>query len=290
VNRLFCEILTLFLFCVYANVANAESFVLDDKGTKLSNEKPARRIISLAPHLTEMLFSAGAGQYIVGTVSYSDYPASAKSIKRIGSYDKFSLEQIITLRPDLIVAWESGNPHHIIEKLKSLGFVVFISEPRKLLDIPDSVQRLSLLTHTEPVIKVKQYLEKYNKLKTKYSSKKKVKLFYQFWNNPLMTINGEHLISNVMHLCGAKNIFGELTMLAPAVSVEAVVDSNVEVIIVGGLLEQHRQWLNGWKKWLQLPAVKNKQLYNINPDLLQRHTLRIIDGAETLCEKVDLAR
>jgi len=290
VNRFLCKIVTVVLLLFFANVVNSANYVLDDQGTKISSEKPARRIISLAPHLTEMLFSAGAGQYIVGTVSYSDYPVAAKNIKRIGLHDKLSLEDIIALRPDLIVAWESGNPHHIVEKLKSLGFVVFISEPRKLLDIPDSVKRLSLLTHTEPVIKVKQYLEKYNKLKTKYSSKKEVKLFYQFWNNPLMTINGEHLISNVMHLCGAKNIFGELAMLAPAVSVEAVVDSNVEVIIVGGLLEQHTQWLNNWKKWLQLPAVKNKQLYNINPDLLQRHTLRIIDGAETLCEKVDLAR
>jgi len=290
VNRFLCKIVTVVLLLFFANVVNSANYVLDDQGTKISSEKPARRIISLAPHLTEMLFSAGAGQYIVGTVSYSDYPVAAKNIKRIGLHDKLSLEDIIALRPDLIVAWESGNPHYIVEKLKSLGFVVFISEPRKLLDIPDSVKRLSLLTHTEPVIKVKQYLEKYNKLKTKYSSKKEVKLFYQFWNNPLMTINGEHLISNVMHLCGAKNIFGELAMLAPAVSVEAVVDSNVEVIIVGGLLEQHTQWLNNWKKWLQLPAVKNKQLYNINPDLLQRHTLRIIDGAETLCEKVDLAR
>ena len=268
----------------------AQSHVFDDQGTKFSTSKPARRIISLAPHLTEMLFSAGAGKYIVGTVSYSDYPDSAKSIKRIGSYNKFGLEEIITLKPDLIVAWETGNPHHIIEKLKSLGFTVFVNEPKNLLDIPDSVKRLSALAHTNSDLKIKNFLNQYNSLKDKYSSKKKVKLFYQFWNSPLMTINGKHLISNVMQLCGAENIFNNLTTLAPVVSVEAVVDSDVEVIVVGGLLAKHKKWLDDWRQWKDLPAVKNKHLYNVNPDLLQRHTLRMIDGAAALCEKVNLAR
>ena len=112
------KILVFFLFGFSFNSLAAENHIFDDQGTKLSTSKPARRIISLAPHLTEMLFSAGAGEYIVGTVSYSDYPNAAKSIKRIGSYNKFSLEEIITLKPDLIVAWETGNPHHIIEKIK----------------------------------------------------------------------------------------------------------------------------------------------------------------------------
>lgn len=264
--------------------------VTDDLANKLVFKKPARRIVSLAPHITEMLFSAGAGKYIVGVVNYSDYPDAAKKIASVGSYNQINIEAIIALKPDLIVAWESGNSNHIIEKLRNLGFAVFVNEPRSLMDIPDVVKRLSAMAGTNSDKAIKAYLKKYKVLKSKYSQKKPVKLFYQYWNNPLMTVNGKHIISDVIRLCSAQNIFSDLNVLAPAVTVEAVVASNVEVIIVGGLLAQHRQWLNEWRKWQDLPAVKNNHLYNVNPDLLQRHTLRLIDGAKELCQKVDLAR
>ncbi len=286
------NLLILLLFMAINSIAYSddEKFINDDVGNSFRTDKPARRIISLAPHITELLYSAGAGQYIVGTVSYSDYPAAAKKIKRIGSYNKFSIEEIIALKPDLIVAWDSGNPHHIVGKLKSLGYPVFINRPRHLKDLPSIVKRLSLLTHTNADKPIADYLKKYNDLKKRYANKRKVKLFYQYWNNPLMTINGQHIISDVMRLCGAENIFEKVKVLAPAVSVESVVQSDVEIIIVGGLQKQHRQWLDDWRKWKDLPAVKNKHLYNVNPDLLQRHTLRIIDGAKLICEKTDLVR
>lgn len=283
-------VLLLMLNAGFANTALATVTVVDALGHQLIFKKPARRIISLAPHITELLFSAGAGKYIVGVVNYSDYPAAAKKIARVGSYNQINIETIIALNPDLIVAWDSGNSQHIIEKLKKLGFAVFVNEPRSLMDIPDVVKRLSLITGTNSDKAITSYLKKYNALKTKYSQKKPVRLFYQYWNNPLMTINGQHIISDVMRLCGAKNIFSDLKILAPAVTVEAVIASNVEVIVVGGLQQQHRQWLNGWRKWQDLPAVKNNHLYNVNPDLLQRHTMRLIDGAKELCQKVDLAR
>ncbi len=286
-------ILVFFLLLILPLCSASSAYtVVDDLGNTLVFKKPARRIISLSPHITEMLFSAGAGKYIVGAVNYSDYPPAAKKITRVGSYNQINIESIITLKPDLIVAWESGNPHHIIEKLKKLGFAVFVNEPRHLMDIPSVVKRLSVLTdtHAHADKAIKTYLAKLDALKTKYSYKKPVTLFYQYWNTPLMTVNGQHILSDVMRLCGAKNIFSNLKVLAPAVSVEAVVASNVDVIIVGGLQEQHKQWLNNWRKWRDLPAVKNHHLYNVNPDLLQRHTMRLIDGAKELCEKVDLAR
>ncbi len=278
------------LFMLHAGSISAAVTVIDAQGNSLIFKKPAKRIISLAPHITELLFSAGAGKYIVGAVNYSDYPEAAKKIARVGSYNQINIETIIALNPDLIVAWESGNSMHIIEKLKKLGFAVFVNEPRNLMDLPDVVKRLSLMAGTNAEKSITVYLKKYNALKKEYSQKKPVSLFYQYWNNPLMTINGKHIISDVMRLCGAKNIFNNLKVLAPAVTVEAVVASKVEVIIVGGLQQQHRQWLNDWRKWQNLPAVKNNHLYNINPDILQRHTMRLIDGAKALCEKVDLAR
>ena len=278
------------LFMLYAGSISAAVTVIDAQGNSLIFKKPAKRIISLAPHITELLFSAGAGEYIVGAVNYSDYPEAAKKIARVGSYNQIDIETIIALNPDLIIAWESGNSMHIIEKLKKLGFAVFVNEPRNLMDLPDVVKRLSLMAGTNAEKSIAVYLKKYNALKKEYSQKRPVSLFYQYWNNPLMTINGKHIISDVMRLCGAKNIFNNLKVLAPAVTVEAVVASKVEVIIVGGLQQQHRQWLNDWRKWQNLPAVKNNHLYNINPDILQRHTMRLIDGAKVLCEKVDLAR
>ncbi len=283
-------ILLLTFYAGFANTAIATVTVVDALGHKLIFKKPVRRIISLAPHITELLFSAGAGKYIVGVVNYSDYPEAAKKIARVGSYNQINIETIIALNPDLIVAWDSGNSKHIIEKLKKLGFAVFVNEPRSLMDIPDVVKRFSLIAGTNADKAITGYLKKYNALKAEYSQKKPVTLFYQYWNNPLMTINGQHIISDAMRLCGALNIFSDLKILAPAVSVESVVASKVEVIVVGGLLEQHRQWLNGWRKWQDLPAVKNNHLYNINPDLLQRHTMRLIDGAKELCQRVDLAR
>lgn len=286
------RVLFILLFTVISTTiyASEKNIITDDVGNTFNTSKPARRIISLAPHITELLYSAGAGQYIVGTVAYSDYPESAKKIKRVGSYNKFSIEEIIALKPDLIVAWDSGNPHHIVEKLKSLGYPVFVNRPRHLKDLPSIVKRLSLLTHTNADKTIADYLKKYNNLKKRYANKRKVKLFYQYWNSPLMTINGEHIISDVIRLCGAENIFENVNVLAPAVSVESVVQSGVEIIIVGGLQKHHTQWLADWRKWSDLPAVRNNHLYNVNPDLLQRHTLRIIDGAEIMCKKIDLVR
>ena len=280
------------LFLFFITQACMANTVIDDTGHPVILKTPARRIISLSPHITELLFSAAAGQYIVGTVNYSDYPPAANKIPRVGSYNRINIEAIIALKPDLIVAWQSGNPQHVVEKLKQLGFAVFVNEPKKLIDLPGVVKRLSILTNTQHQADkaIQAYLLKYQRLKTKYTGKTPVRLFYQYWNNPLMTVNGQHIISDVMRLCGAKNIFSHLPILAPAVTVEAVVASDVEVIIVGGLQKQHQQWLNAWRKWQDLPAVKNNHLYNINPDLLQRHTFRLVDGAKILCEKVDLAR
>jgi len=283
-------ILSLFLLCASMCSANAEVSVIDDFGNKIVLSKSAERIISLAPHITELLFSVGAGEHIVGVVNYSDYPLAAKQITKVGSYNQINIELIIGLKPDLIIGWNSGNPQHIIEKLKELGFVVFLTESRNLSEIPNILKRFSMMVGTKADKVIAAYNVRLKKLKEKYAKKKQLKLFYQYWNNPLMTINGEHMISDVIRVCGAKNIFNDLNILAPAVSVEAVVTSDVDVIIVGGLLKQHQQWLDDWTKWKDLPAVKNNNLFKVNPDLLQRNTVRLLDGAQELCEKIDLAR
>ena len=270
----------------------AEINVKDDKGNIVTLKKPAERIISLAPHITESLFSAGAGDKIVGVVSFSDYPEAAKKITRIGGYSSINIEKIISLKPDLIVAWSSGSNLQQIKKLSDLGFTVFLSEPHLPLDIAITIQRFGELAGTEKIAikSAEEFIKHYRELKNRYSNRKKVKVFYQIWNKPLMTVSGKHLISNIIDLCGGVNIFSDLRTLTPSVSIEAVVASNAEVIVAGQMGETNSDWANEWKPWSQLPAVKNDHIYFVNPDFLHRVGPRILQGADQLCEILDKVR
>jgi len=272
--------------------AQATVSVKDDKGNIVTLQQPAKRIISLAPHITESLFAAGAGEKIIGAVNYSDYPAAAKKIPRVGGYPSADLEKIISLKPDLVIAWPSGNNLKQVEKLTAFGIKVFMSEPRYPQDIAKTIQRFGVLAGTSNIANKasNEFLQHYQLLKINYSKKKKVKVFYQIWNKPIMTINGEHLISEIISLCGGENVFSALKTLTPRISFESVLASNAEVIISGGMGTVRPEWLDEWKKWPALSAVKNKQLHFIDPALMQRVGPRILQGADKLCELLDRAR
>ncbi|HED18041.1 MAG TPA: cobalamin-binding protein [Gammaproteobacteria bacterium] len=266
--------------------------VADDTGQRVYLEKPAQRIVSLAPHITELLFAAGAGDAVVGAVSYSDYPPEAARLANVGNYEHLNLEAIVELQPDLVVAWKSGNPVAQIEQLSRLGLPVFYSEPRRLEDIANNLKRLGRLAGSEDTANAAaaRFSEHTQRLKARYSRAKPVRVFYQIWHRPLMTINGEHLISQVINLCGGRNIFSDLATLAPTVGLEAVLAANPEVIIASGMAAQQPQWLDQWRKWPQIAAVKNRQLYIIPPDLIQRQTPRVLEGAEQMCKQLEQAR
>ncbi|HEB56250.1 MAG TPA: cobalamin-binding protein [Gammaproteobacteria bacterium] len=272
---------------------HAESLsVRDDAGRLVTLDKPAQRIVTLAPHAVELLFAAGAGDRIVATVSYSDYPAQAKVIPEIGSYTAVDVERILALQPDLVIAWQSGNRKNEIDKLIQLGLTIFINEPRSIEDVANSIERLGKLTATETVANrfVKKFRQHYRRLQKNYQNKSRVRMFYQIWNHPLMTINGRHLISAVMRLCGAENIFSDMSALSASVSVEAVIAAKPEIIIAGGDKNKKAAWLTAWRHWKTLPAVRYRQLYFIDPDLLHRHGPRILDGAEIMCRDIEQAR
>ena len=266
--------------------------VTDDTGQRVHLDKPARRIISLAPHITELLFAAGAGDAVVGTVSYSNYPPEATRLANVGSYASLNLEEIVALQPDLVVAWKSGNSSSQLERLSGLGLPVFYSEPRRLEDIASNLQRLGRLAaseHTADAAAV-HFNTHYRRLKARYSQARPVRVFYEIWHQPLMTVSGKHLISQVIKLCGGRNIFSDLTALAPTVNPEAVLAANPEVIIASGMAAQRPEWLDRWRNWPQIAAVKHRQLYFIPPDLIQRQTPRVLEGAERLCEQLEQAR
>jgi len=266
--------------------------VIDDIGKKISLDKPAQRIVSLAPHVTELLFAAGAGDAVVGVVSYSDYPPEAGQRPQVGDAQNLDVESIVTLQPDLVVAWQSGNPTPQLEQLIRFGIPVFYSEPRRLEDIATNLERLGHLAGRDEsaLAAAEKFRAGTRRLLERYSRAAQVRVFYEIWHRPLMTIGGKHLISQLISVCGGQNIFADLDALAAAVDREAVLTANPEVIIASGISKQRPPWLDQWLDWPQLYAVKRKQLYFIPPDLIQRYTPRLLKGAQRLCGQLQQAR
>ena len=279
------------LFCGI-NTGFASISVVDDDGNTINLPSAAQSVVSLAPHATELLFVINAGDRLVATVEHSDYPAAAQRVRRIGSYNALDLEAILALQPDLVIGWRTGNNPVQLEKLQTLGFPVFVSEPRRIEDIAETARRLAQLTGTTDQAQdfIQQFEQQYLSLKQRYRSRRPVRLFYEVWQQPLITINGEHLISDLIRLCGAINVFAEVAALAPSVSIEAVIQAAPDIIVTGSYLSAGDDWRDTWQRWAQIPAVRHDQLYFINPDLIQRHGPRILQGAEQLCEYVEQAR
>lgn len=281
----------VFLFFLISLSAHAIE-VIDDSGEIIHLSKPAQRIISLAPHTTELLFTVGAGNKVIGVVKYSNFPEAAKKIPKVGGYTKLDLERIVSMKPDLVVAWQTGNRHVEISQLQKLGLKVFYTEPRRLPDIAGLLTRLGKLAGTEQQAEqaANQFMHQYLLLQKKYQDKKKLRAFYQIWDIPLMTINGEHLISDVMQLCGLQNVFTDIDNLVPRVNEEAVLKMDPQLIIAGGISKVKPEWMQQWQRWRELSAVRLNALIEVDPDIIQRHSSRVLLGAKDLCEKAEKIR
>jgi len=282
---------TLLLAALAASLpASATISVKDDDGNTVTLQKPAQRVISLAPHITELLFAAGGGSHVVGVVEYSDFPEAAKKIAQVGSNRELDLERIMALKPDLIVVWRHGESERQIEMVRKLGIPMFHSEPQKLDDIPEDVARLGQLMGTEAAAGriADQLRGQLADLSKRYASRPLVRSFYQVWDQPLYTLNGRHIITDALHLCGGENIFAKLPVTAPVVSVEAVLQENPEAIFATA--EKNYGGVGMWKGYSTLAAVRNNNLFTIDGNLLNRAGPRMIAGAAQLCEKLELAR
>lgn len=275
-----------------ASVAHADITVKDDKGDTVSLKQPAKRIVSLAPHLTELLYAAGGGAQLVGTVDYSDYPPAAKQLPRVGGYSRIDLEAVAGLKPDLILAWDSGNTPAHIARLRQLGLPVFVSQPNRIDDLSSLLERLGAISgHAEEGgSAARAYRERLAKLRATYSQKPKVRTFYQVWQQPLTTVGGQQIISDAIRVCGGDNVFGQLDAMAPKISVEAVLAANPEAIVASGMGEARPDWVNDWKNWPRLTAAQRDNLFYIPPDLIQRHTPRLLDGTERMCGYLETVR
>jgi iron complex transport system substrate-binding protein len=240
------------------------------------------------------LYAAGAGAYIVGTTSYSDYPPAARQIPRIGDHSGLDLEAILGLQPDLIIAWPSGNPQAQLQKLQTLGLTIYNAEPQRLEDIPRTIEQLGLLsgTTTQAASSAADFRQRLQGLRQHYQGLTPVRVFFQIWEQPLLTINGQHLINDVIELCGGHNIFAGSPLLTPQISIEAVLLANPEAIITSSNDNTSGQpaSLQHWHTWENLDASRNGHLYGIDPAQISRHTPRILTGAQLLCEDLQQVR
>jgi iron complex transport system substrate-binding protein len=286
-----CHVLTASLLLASV-AANAAITVKDDVGNTITLAQPAKRIISLAPHVTEDLFAIGAGKLIVGAVNYSDYPPEANQIERIGGYNGFDLERIRALKPDLIIGWATGNPQRQLDQIKALGFPVFLTFSKKMADVPTVLERMGEMTALQAGAgkAAKQYRDQLALLEKTYAGRKPVRVFYQIWDRPLMTINNTQIISDVMRVCGGVNVFGTQSDLTPKVDVEAVLAANPDVIMTSGEPGVKTDWLAGWKKWKNLKATQNNQFYILPKDSVNRMGPRLVEGGKAMCEVLQKAR
>jgi iron complex transport system substrate-binding protein len=272
--------------------ARAAITVTDDSGAKVTLARPAQRIISMSPHVTELLFAAGGGSRVVGAMNFSDYPEAAKKIPLVGSSSQLDMERLIALKPDLLVVWQSGNTARQLEQLRQLGIPMFYSEPVQLEQVATSVERLGQLMGTEAAARpaAAAFRARIAALGARYAKRPVVRVFYQIWDKPLYTLNGKQIVSDAIRLCGGDNVFGKLYVKAPEVSIEAVMQEDPEVIFGGDQHDPADAGLNIWKPFKGMQAVKRGNLFNLGGELLTRPTPRMADGATNLCEKLELAR
>lgn len=257
----------------------------------LEADGAAERIVSLSPHLTELTFAAGAGRQLVGVVDYSDYPAAAADIPRIGDAFRVDYEAISLLAPDLILAWRGGTSRETIERLRSLGYRVVELDAGRLDDITEQLLEIGQLAGTDSAAQVAatELASEISTLRTRNRNKVPVSVFFQISAEPLFSVTGKHVISDIIEVCGGRNVFAGLSGVAPPVDVEAVVAANPDVIIATGA-QGDSGWMNRWRRLEELTAVRRGHLYTVDRDFISRSGPRIIDGAVEICAALDKAR
>jgi|TARA_B110000196_G_scaffold97929_1_gene85092 iron complex transport system substrate-binding protein len=288
----FSFVLTLLGVFLSINVCASSISIIDDEGIEHTFDQPLQRIVSLMPHATELLFEVGAGDHVVGAVQYSDYPEAAKKIPRVGGYSALNIEAIVALKPDLLIAWPEGNRNRELDRLKALGLPILVSDPREFKDIANALFIYGKITdNNEQAAKaIETFNKKLTYLRNTYSEQEKVSVFYQVWNAPLMTQNGNTFISRAIEVCGGINIFSDLPMTNPQVSIESILIQDPQVIVASGMGQARPEWLDDWRQYKTLQAVEANQLYHIAPELFQRPTVRFLLGTEQLCEAMQKAR
>lgn len=257
----------------------------DESGQLLRLPKAAHRIISLSPSITELLFDIGADDRVVGVSKYSDYPDAASLLPVVSDYYTIDMEMVLDLKPDLVVAWTGGRSSESLRKLSALGIPVYYSDMKVLADIPKTMRDLGCLAgrRTGSIQSAERFDSQYGELKANYQNRKSVSVFYQMNAVPLLTVTHRSIINEVIRLCAGRNVFSFVNGYAPLVSIEEVLERNPEVM-VSATKDSH--WVDPWKGWSEIKAVKNNAFVTIDPDEINRMSPRILSAALDLCKKI----
>lgn len=253
-------------------------------GADLTIDGPAERLVTLSPHLAELVYAAGAGHRLLATVEYSNYPEPAAALPRIGDAFRIDAERILAFRPDLVIAWQSGNPPAAIEQLGRLGLAVWSVEIREPGAIADVMEQIGAAAGTSGQAEraARDFRQRLQDLAARNRDAPSIRYFYQADRDPLFTLAGDHLVSKGLALCGGENIFADVTGLAVQISHEAVMAADPDAILAP-YIEGQPPPLAHWKRWGTMKAVRNDALYLLPADKVSRATPRWLDSMELGC-------
>ncbi len=248
------------------------------------------RIVSLAPNLTELAYAAGAGGALVGTVEYSDFPANARALPRVGDAWRVDLERVLALHPDIVLVWPSGTPQATVDRLRQLGLRTVSIPTYRLTDVPAALRQLGALAGSPAAAEraAAAFEQEVAALRATHAEVRRVSVFIEIAAEPVFTVNGRHVISEIVELCGGDNVFADLPQLAPPVATEAILARDPEVILStdDGGVDPRQQW----SRWGRLKSVRAGTVYALPPDLVVRASPRLVRGAGAVCAALDDAR
>lgn len=247
-----------------------------------------QRIISLAPSLTELIYALGAEAQLVGTMEQSNTPEAAKQIPRIGNHSQLYMEALLAQNPSLILVWQGGTNAHQLQQLAKLNIQQVDFAFATLEDIALALRKLGEVTQRQQKAEqlAQSFEQRLAQLQQSYGHKTKVKVFFQVWDAPLMTINQKQWIHHMISNCGGENVFAQEPQLVPQVSVEGILAAQPQVFIAAPEAKLQQAWLSQWQKW-PLEAAQQQRVIFLNPEQINRPSLGILDGMEDLCQKLD---
>lgn len=272
--------------------AGAPIQVPDDKGRTVALAAPARRAVTLAPHATELVYAAGAGDRLIATIRGSDFPPAARQLPVIGDGTQPDAERVAAVRPDLLIAWQPAAAEPLARVMDKLGVPVFYSDPLTLAAIPDAVERMGTLFGTQAQAQpaARQLRARLAALTARYAGRRPVRVFVQAGLDPIYTLNDSSIVSDALRVCGGVNVFGQAPVVAPQVTLESVLAARPEAVLAGvGRPEDTPRNLAAWQA-LGLPAARAGHVYGIDADALYRPGPRLIDAAEAICADLDRLR
>lgn len=252
------------------------------------------RLVTLSPHLAELVVTAGALDKLVGVSAYSDFPEDVRALPRVGDAFLVDLEALALLEPDVVLAWESGTPASTVENLRQQGHRVEVLRTQRLADVATALETIGRLTGTEASADAaaRRFVADIDRLGQAFDHRADVRVFYQISTRPVYTVNEAHFVSELITLCGGENIFSDLDELAPLVSEESVLARDPEAIIAGGVPGDTAgdDPFSEWRRWETLAANRYGNFFTIDADLLARATTRLVHAGRSICEALDAAR